>query len=228
MSNSSDQCALDTDGRLKPAAQIDFYFDKDDNVPMAGPTVATKGQSMCSSLSVLNTSRRLKELLDAEKRDEHGQLTVPPKTCRRTKRKKGKRKTQAKPKETTDGTASESSDSAFATNDESETCTDMSDSEREVTNNEIANILVLKTVPDNVQSKQKCVTVEEIEDDKNTASISDKTKKARRYIIEDDSEDDDEEAGCGHLWNILGGAIIPNAIQLYFNILKSFSYSQRS
>ncbi len=33
--------------------------------------------------------------------------------------------------------------------------------------------------------------MEEIDDDKNTASISDKTKKARRYIIEDDSEDDD-------------------------------------
>lgn len=42
-----------------------------------------------------------------------------------------------------------------------------------------------------MQSKRKHVTVEEIDDDKNTASISDKTKKARHYIIEDDSEDDD-------------------------------------
>ncbi len=52
MSNSSDQCALNADGTLKPTAEIDFYFDEDNNVPMAGPTVATKGQSTCSSLSV--------------------------------------------------------------------------------------------------------------------------------------------------------------------------------
>ncbi len=52
MSNSSDQCALNANGTLKPTAEIDFYFDEDDNVPMAGPTVATKGQSTCSSLSL--------------------------------------------------------------------------------------------------------------------------------------------------------------------------------
>ncbi|SJK99091.1 uncharacterized protein ARMOST_02377 [Armillaria ostoyae] len=190
MSNSSDQCALDTDGRLKPAAQIDFYFDKDDDVPMAGPAVGTKGHSR---MRRSNTGGRLKELVDAEMRDEHGQLTAPPKTRRCTKRKKGKRKMQAKSNDTLDGAASESNDSAFAADDDSESCTDTSESDREVTNNEIADILPSKTVPDNVQSKRKHVTVEEIEDDENIASnsISDKSKKAHRYIIEDDSEDDD-------------------------------------
>ncbi len=111
MSNSSDQCALNADGTLKPTAEIDFYFDKDDNVPMAGPTAATKGQIICSSLSLsvfmywifasgqmcrLNTGGHLTELLDAEQWDEHGQLTAPPKTRCCTKKKKGKRKTQAK------------------------------------------------------------------------------------------------------------------------------------
>ncbi|KAK0467671.1 hypothetical protein IW261DRAFT_1426420 [Armillaria novae-zelandiae] len=66
MSDPSDQCALDANGNLKPAANINFYFNKDDNVPMSGP----------------------QELLEAEKCDEDGQPTVPtnsgPHHCRKT------------------------------------------------------------------------------------------------------------------------------------------------
>ncbi len=47
MSDPSDQCAVDANGHLKPATKIDFYFDKDDDVPMSGPGAA--GQSDGSS-----------------------------------------------------------------------------------------------------------------------------------------------------------------------------------
>ncbi len=41
MPNSSDQCALDVKGKLKPAKSINFYFNKDDAAPMAGPDATT-------------------------------------------------------------------------------------------------------------------------------------------------------------------------------------------
>ncbi len=34
MPDSSDQCALDANGKLKPAESINFYFNKDDAAPM--------------------------------------------------------------------------------------------------------------------------------------------------------------------------------------------------
>ncbi len=44
MSDSADQCALNANGKLKPAESINFYFDADDAAPMAGPD-ATTGKS---------------------------------------------------------------------------------------------------------------------------------------------------------------------------------------
>ncbi len=41
MPDSSDQCALDANGKLKPAESINFYFNKDDAAPMAGPDATT-------------------------------------------------------------------------------------------------------------------------------------------------------------------------------------------
>ncbi len=47
MSNSSEQCALDANGKLKPAKSINFFFDKDDTVPITGPDAAlSKMKSM--------------------------------------------------------------------------------------------------------------------------------------------------------------------------------------
>ncbi|PBK59993.1 hypothetical protein ARMSODRAFT_982662 [Armillaria solidipes] len=178
MSDPSDQCAVDANGQLKPAAKIDFYFDKDDNVPMSGPSAA--GQS----------HGRMKKLLDAEMRDEDGQPVLPTNPCRhRKKAKKNKKKSKCSAG-ATNSVESDPDNGDFSTESESEDTSDADMSETDITNKELAGILTSKIVPDKI--KRKSVVIEEVEDEESPTNIASTSKKARHYIIEDDSEDDDD------------------------------------
>ncbi|KAK0435922.1 uncharacterized protein EV420DRAFT_1487803 [Desarmillaria tabescens] len=150
MSNSSEQCTLDVNRKLKPAKSINFFFDKDDTIPITGPDAAlskTKTQTRWA-----NTGSQMKEFLDAEKRKT------------------------ASMNDTLD-------DSDFSASSDSETATDVEISEPDITNKELADVLVSKAIP------WKCVTVEEVENDEDTAPTS-QVKKAHCNIVDEDSGND--------------------------------------
>ncbi|KAF9542092.1 hypothetical protein CPC08DRAFT_770487, partial [Agrocybe pediades] len=141
MPASSDQCAVDANGQLRDAKDIDWFHDVDDTSPIQA--VNTLNSEQGRGKRVKNTSK-LEASLAAEKLDDNGQ-PIAPKPQRRSAG-------NPKPVRQQDTDIDMDDDGAYVISSGSEdeddgSSSEFSDNEIVVTNDELASVLPSKTIP---------------------------------------------------------------------------------
>ncbi|RXW19302.1 hypothetical protein EST38_g6551 [Candolleomyces aberdarensis] len=135
MANSDDQCTLGPDGRLLPASQITFYNDPDDPTPL--PPVVDMDMSPAQDASSRshpqrsNAGSQMHQLICDKKLDDNNQLCLKFRDTQCTS--KAARRPKVKASTVID--LSEGEDE------------DKEDDDKEIENNELADILPVKTNP---------------------------------------------------------------------------------
>ncbi|SJL02917.1 uncharacterized protein ARMOST_06258 [Armillaria ostoyae] len=145
VSSSSDQCALNEDGTLKDASEIQFFHDADSAAPLkAGPSNAPAAEALSRCGHRQKRTSKLSASLTVKQQDEDGNIIQnpiqPQKQC--------SRKAKGKAKAVDDGIGSNDEvNNAYSDSDSgSEDKEEDDEEENDIPNEELANMLPSKTI----------------------------------------------------------------------------------
>ncbi|KAJ6576373.1 hypothetical protein B0H10DRAFT_1963450 [Mycena sp. CBHHK59/15] len=201
----TDQCALDANGNLRDASEIDFYESESDTKALP----AKSGVNLTQTIELRRGTRKretdkLTKSLKAQKADDDGNPFID--------RPKRTRATTTRVKKVPESISDQEDDDYEIPDLIEASDSEASDDEMDIDNEEIASLLTSKTVPRRSTStnskpqtrakatgvtssgKRKRATVEEVEDEDDplkTRNAAPTTKKSRRATVEQVEDEDD-------------------------------------
>ncbi|KAJ6603821.1 hypothetical protein B0H10DRAFT_2314925 [Mycena sp. CBHHK59/15] len=201
----TDQCALDANGNLRDASEIDFYESESDTKALP----AKSGVNLTQTIELRRGTRKretdkLTKSLKAQKADDDGNPFID--------RPKRTRATTTRVKKVPESISDQEDDDYEIPDLIEASDSEASDDEMDIDNEEIASLLTSKTIPRRSTStnskpqtrakatgvtssgKRQRATVEEVEDEDDppkTRNTAPTTKKSRRATVEQVEDEDD-------------------------------------